>query len=153
MAIQPQVVVSDLARQAAARHGLDLVDVSVRGSGPRTRVRVLVDRKGGVDVETCRAVSAALSRSLDEADPLPDRYVLEVSSPGIDHPLETRRDFERVEGREVVVHYRPQDDERVLQARGKVVAASDEVVRLTLAGESARIPYDRIVKATQALPW
>lgn len=144
--------VHELAEPLARDAGVDLVDVQVKGSGPRRLVRVTVDRKGGVDLATCQRLSRALSSRLDERDPITDRYALEVTSPGVDHPLADRRAFERVEGRDVLVHYEA-DEGRVLQVRGRVADSDDEAVALDVDGETVRMAYRDIVKATQSLPW
>ncbi|MGH3666637.1 MAG: ribosome maturation factor RimP [Egibacteraceae bacterium] len=136
----------------AAAGGVDVVDVQVKGSGPRTLVRVVVDRKGGVDLGACQTLSHELSRRLDEVDPIAGRYQLEVTSPGTDRPLRDQRDFDRVEGRAVLVHRREADD-RVVQVRGTVTQAAPAAVVLDSDGEALHIGYDEIVKATQALPW
>lgn len=145
-------VVRALAEPLVLENDLDLVDVQVKGSGPRRLVRVIVDRKGGVDLGTCQRLSQRLSSRLDEVDPMDDRYALEVTSPGVDHPLADRRAFDRVEGRDVLVH-RDAGDGRVLQVRGRVAGTDDEAVVLDADGESVRVRYDEIVKATQSLPW
>ncbi len=144
-------VVRSFAQPLADGAGLDLIDVEVKGSGPRTLVRVTVDRKGGVDLAACQQLSRDLSRRLDDADPIEGRYQLEVTSPGVKHPLRGQRDFDRVEGRLVLVHAR--EDERVVQVKGTVVEAADGVVALDVDGDVVSIPYSDIDKATQALPW
>lgn len=141
-------VVRELAEELAAAAGLDLVEVGLKGQGSRQMVRIKVDRKGGVDLASCQELSRALSARLDELDPVNGRYTLEVSSPGVNHPLEGRRAFERVEGRLV----------RILrneapELKGTVRAADDEAVVLDVDGGDVRVPYEEIVKATQALPW
>jgi ribosome maturation factor RimP len=143
--------VRDLAAPLAEDAGLDLVDVSVK-RGPRTLVRVVVERKGGVDLAACQSLSQQLSARLDDVDPVVGRYALEVTSPGTDRPLRDRRDFDRVEGRVVLVH-RLAGDERVEQVEGRVVEAEDEAVVLDVGGSRVRVPYPEIKKATQRLPW
>ena len=143
-----RALVEPLAREA----DVDLVDVQVKGSGPRRLVRVTVDRKGGVDLATCQRLSRELSSRLDEVDPISDRYALEVTSPGVSHPLSDRRAFDRVEGRDVLVH-RDAGDGRVVQVRGRVAGTEQEAVLLDTDGEQVRVRFDEIVKATQSLPW
>lgn len=119
-------------------------------------MRVVVDRKGGIDLASCQRVSRELSAVLDAADPVEDRYVLEVTSPGVDHPLADKAAFDRVEGRAVLVHRRRGADEAegaVTQLRGTVRATEDDAVVLDVDGEVVRVRYLDIVKATQALPW
>jgi ribosome maturation factor RimP len=142
--------IRDLAEPLAASSGLDLVDVELK-QGPRTLVRVVVDRKGGVDLATCQDMSRRLSDALDADDPVEGRYALEVTSPGVDRPLTDRRAFDRVEGRPVLVHR--SDGGGVVQLRGTVAAAEEDAVVLDVDGSPLRIPYDEIVKATQQLPW
>ncbi len=148
----PTAAVARLAAPAASAQGVDLVDVQVRGGGSRRLVRVVVDRKGGVDVERCRRVSADLAARLDAADPFEARYRLEVTSPGVGQPLRDRRAFDRVEGREVLVR-RAGSDGPAQPLRGRVRAARADGVELEVAGRPVRVPYGEIEKATQCLPW
>jgi ribosome maturation factor RimP len=146
--------VAALARPLADDAGLDLVEVRVTGEGTRRRVKVVVDRKGGVDLAACQALSRALGQALDDADPLPQRYTLEVTSPGTDRPLVDQRSFDRVEGRRVKAILREEDGESTREVRGTVTAAGEAAAVLTADdGTTVELPYDRIVKATQELPW
>lgn len=141
-----------LAASRATAAGLDLVGVEVKGAGRGRVVRVVVDRKGGVDLAACQAVSRTLSGDLDTLPELDDGYRLEVSSPGIGAPLTDRRAFDRVEGRAVTVHRRG-DDGRLTELGGTVVTAEDDAVVLDVDGAVLRVPYPEIAKATQRLPW
>lgn len=144
--------VREQAAPLVADADLDLVDVQIRGEGARRLVRVIVDRKGGVDLERCSAVARALSARLDALAALDAGYTLEVTSPGVDAPLADRRAFDRVEGRAVLVH-RSAADGGVAQIRGTVRAAEAEAVVLEVDGAELRVPYAEIFKATQSLPW
>jgi ribosome maturation factor RimP len=128
------------------------VDVQVKGAGSRMLVRVVIDRKGGISIAACQRLSQQLSAALDVANPIEGRYVLEVTSPGVNYPLTDQATFDRVEGRLVLIHRRAADG-RVKQVRGTVTAAEDEAVCIDTDGAVVRIPYGEIVKATQALPW
>ncbi len=75
--------------------GIELVEVVCVGQGPRTIVRVFIEKPGGVSLGDCERVHLALGPALDVADPLPYAYTLEVSSPGLDRPFKTRQDYER----------------------------------------------------------
>ena len=142
-------VIRGHAAPLAEGAGLDLVDVQVKGSGPRTLVRVLVDRKGGVDVAACQKLSKELSRALDEEDPIASGYQLEVSSPGVTYPLRDQRDFDRIEGRLVAVRRTDASEE----LKGTVIQAAETQVVLDVSGDRVAIAYVDIEKATQALPW
>ena len=149
MSDAPEDVIDALARPLAAARDAELITVEVRGGGSRTRVRVVVDRKGGIDLGTCQAISRALAKELDEVDPLQGRYTLEVTSPGTDRPLVDQTDFDRIEGRLVRILTFGEED-----GTGPVTAAAPDAVELTdKAGDTHRIAYDDIRKATQELPW
>ena len=70
--------VQELVGSVVADSGADLYDVEFNGGV----LRILVDREGGIDIDTIKTISRAAGRILDEADPIPSRYTLEVSSPG-----------------------------------------------------------------------
>ena len=86
-----------------AASGLELVDVEHRASV----LRITVDRPGGVDLDTISSASRLVSDELDRHDVVPGRYVLEVSSPGVERPLRTPDHFRRFVGSTVAVRTRP----------------------------------------------
>jgi ribosome maturation factor RimP len=143
--------IAALVRPLADARGADLVDVEIKGTGGRRLVRVIIARKGGVEVEDLSEVSRDLSALLDEQDPIEGTYALEVTSPGVDYPLRDRAAFGRVEGLAVDLHRTVTGASA--QLRGTVRAAEDDAVVLDVDGQAVRVPYDDIVKATQALPW
>jgi ribosome maturation factor RimP len=145
-------VLHALAAPLAAERGLDLVDVEIKGTGGKRLVRVVVDRKGCVELADCSEVSKRLSEVLDTEDPIEGRYSLEVTSPGVDRPLDSAAAFDRVEGRLVEVHVTASDG-RTSQIRGTVRAAQTQEVVLEVDGEEVRVAYSEIAKAKQALPW
>lgn len=138
--------VRSLAEPVLARRGAELVDLQVKQG--RTRlVRIIADRPGGIDLDTCARVSAELSRMLDLEDPIPGPYTLEVSSPGLDRPLRRPDDFRRNVGQKV----------RIVLADGQLEGTIEEVeedkVVVARAGERTAVPLGRIAKAKILLPW
>src|SRR5262250_150674 len=98
--------VREIASRVAADRGLEVFDVQFRREAPGMVLRVQIDRPGpaasaeeSVSVDDCAHVSRDLSAILDVEDVVPTAYTLEVSSPGLDRPLRTARDFERFAGR------------------------------------------------------
>ena len=88
--------------------GFEIVEVEWGGTPRRPVMRVRVDRPdsvpgSGVTVDDCARVSRALEAWLDGEPAFPERYVLEVSSPGVERPLFRRRDFERFAGRNIAL--------------------------------------------------
>lgn len=92
----------ELAGPVVVDHGAELVDVDVAGKGTYS-VRILVHRDTGVDIVLCTAIAREVSDLFDVEDPIPGRYRLEVTSPGLDRPLQTDADFRRARSRLVKV--------------------------------------------------
>ena len=113
-------------------------------------LRVSVDREGGVDVETLATVSRTLSQVLDEADPdpVPGRYTLEVSSPGLERPLRTPAHFQGCVGAKVTVRT-VQEVEGTRRVDGELESADDEGI--VVAGR--RIAYGDIDRARTVFEW
>jgi ribosome maturation factor RimP len=153
MGATPASVIREMALDEAQRERVELLAAELKGQGSRRVVRVVVDRKGGVALDVCQRISQRLSRQLDAIDPIGGRYTLEVTSPGVDWPLSDRASFDRVEGREVLIHRRD-DQDGVEQVRGRVVRALPDSVELDSPDHgTVAVAYDDIVKAAQALPW
>ncbi len=92
--------VSSVVEGIIAGTEMELVDVEY----VRERdwyLRVYIDKQGGIDLDDCQLVSEQLSAKLDEADPINDNYLLEVSSPGLDRVLKKDKDLIRYNGRDV----------------------------------------------------
>ncbi len=117
---------------------VELVDLEVRG-GPGGTLTVFVDRPGGVDLELCGAVSAAL-------DDVRASYSLEVSSPGLNRRLRKPAHFAAALGREVAVKLSAPREGRS-NFRGVLVAADEDSVTLDLGDGSAKLPLPDIAKA------
>ena len=83
--------------------GLELIDIVCVGQGPRSVVRVYIDKPGGVTVEDCGRAHLAIGPALDVADPFPHAYTLEVSSPGLDRAFKRIQDYRRALGKQVSV--------------------------------------------------
>lgn len=82
--------------------GIELVDVEY----VRERnwiLRIFIDKEGGVDLADCQSISEKAGEILDEKDIIPDNYMLEVSSPGLDRVLKKDKDFRRYAGSDVDV--------------------------------------------------
>jgi ribosome maturation factor RimP len=143
--------------------GFELVELERTGSRNRPVLRVRVDRPDsrpgdGVGLDDCARISRALEAYLDELDSMPSRYVLEVSSPGVERPLVKRRDFERFSGHEVVVKgYAPLLD-RGKRLEGELLGIDDgpngERIRLKLEnGEEVAVDRSDVARAHLVFRW
>jgi len=124
---------------------IDLVDVAIDGYGNRTIVRVLVDEIGGIRVGRVTEASRAIADVLDQKDLIQSRYTLEVSSPGVDRPLKTARDFLRHVGRKVKVTYR-QEDQSVSET-GTIESVEGSTLHLSAPSGKFAVSLDQIQKA------
>ena len=95
--------VTALAVPAARELGLEIWDVEYVREAGQWFLRVYIDKEGGVGIQDCEALSKALDPLLDEADPIPDSYVFEVSSAGAERELKRPSDFQRFLGSQVAV--------------------------------------------------
>jgi ribosome maturation factor RimP len=84
-----------------ARAGYEIEDVVIDASTRPPRITVIADGDTALDLDTVATLSRSASDLLDGLDGLDDRYVLEVSSPGVDRPLTTEKHFRRARGRKV----------------------------------------------------
>ena len=110
MAKNTRSVVEEIAIPIIESMGLIYVDTEYAKQGQDWQLTIYIDKEGGVQFEDCEAVSRAVEAVLDERDPIAEKYILCVSSPGLDRPLKTARDFERCLGQEIDVKlYKPFD--------------------------------------------
>jgi len=138
--------VAELARPLAAELRLELVDVAYTKEAGRYYLRVFIDKPGGVGLRDCQALSEKLDGLLDEKDPIPHAYVLEVSSPGIERPLKKAGDFARFAGRLARVKtYAPIAGRR--QFTGRLLAVAGEEIKLAVDGQELAIPLEKIASA------
>jgi ribosome maturation factor RimP len=96
--------IGSLVEPLVREKGLELVNVEYIKEGAHWYLRLYIDKDGGVDMDDCSGVSHAVSEMLDQNNPIPQAYMLEVSSPGLERPLKKEEDFIRFQGSLVMVH-------------------------------------------------
>jgi ribosome maturation factor RimP len=143
--------------------GYELVELERAGSRSRPVLRVRIDRPdsrpgAGVTLEDCATVSRALEKLLDEDPGIAERYVLEVSSPGIERPLVRPRDYSRFAGEWVAVKSRTDVGQRGRRIQGRLIGLAGEHdqarVRISLDdGEIVDIPHADVVRAHLVFRW
>ena len=141
-----------LVTRVVEAQGLELVELSLKGSSRKRVLRVDIDREGpgGVGLEDCQAVSRLIGNAIDESELIPGSYVLEVSSPGIDRQIRTDDDIRRNTGRRVQVETSGPVEGRRSFA-GLLVGGAPEWLELKEDDDTVlRIPRDRIHMARQA---
>ena len=141
--------VRDLVEPPLTADGFEIVDVEHSHTpGGGGRLRISVDRSGGIDLDAVSEATKRISALLDEHDVVPGTYALEVSSPGIERPLRTPEHFARFVGTTVAVRTNPgvEGERRV---EGALEAADDEGV--VVAGR--RLSYADIERARTVFVW
>ena len=145
--------IGEIARPILDSMGLELVEVAYSGHGGRGRVRLFIDKAGGVTLEDCEQASRSVSVALDVEDPIRIPYVLEVSSPGLDRPLKRPQDFERVKGQRIKVRT-SQAVEGQWEWAGRLQGLRDSQIVLALPeGREVRLPLDCVSVARIELEW
>ncbi len=99
-----EALIAEMVEPLLADTELELVDVEyVREKD--WYLRIYIDKPGGVEIDDCQMVSEKLTGLLDVEDPIPDKYYLEVSSPGIDRPLKKDSELEAAYGTKVDIEF------------------------------------------------
>lgn len=128
---------------------MELVDIEFVKEGANWFLRVFIDKDGGVDIDDCSKVSEVLSKKLDTADPIPQAYFLEVSSPGAERPLRTEKDYARAIGKGVqITTSEPIDGEHVFEG---ILLSIEPNITLQIGKKEVSIPKDNIQKARLAI--
>lgn len=96
-------VVRELAEPYCAELGLELWDVLFVKEGPDWKLRLIIDKEGGVCIEDCVDLSHAIDAPLDELDPIDESYSLQVQSPGIERELTRDSHLDRYTDKKVIV--------------------------------------------------
>jgi ribosome maturation factor RimP len=137
-----------VAERVTSGRGDELVDVELTRDRGGYRLRLYVDKEGGIGLDELQSVSEEVSAILDAEDPIPSSYTLEVSSPGLDRPLKKQGDYLRFLGRLVrISSYEPVEGRR--HWTGRLLALEDGIVSIGIEREGAlaRIPLDKIAHA------
>ena len=90
--------IEKIAAQVAKANGTELVHIEVAGTKRDAVLRIYIDKDGGVTIDDCSLVSRGIEEILDAEDFIPSRYMLEVSSPGIERQLYSLNDFVKFTG-------------------------------------------------------
>jgi len=139
--------IREIASEVAVKRGVELVHAEVAGTKRDSVVRIFIDKPEGVTLDDCGGFSSDFEAVLDAEDFIPGRYVLEVSSPGIERELYSLADFEKFVGRLAKIKSSVE-----IQAQknfvGILTAVDGEIITIDdrTKGE-VTIPYSSVSKA------
>ena len=136
-----EAVCEELLRPIAENSGVEIYDVEYVKEGSDYYLRAYIDKPGGVTIQDCENVSRALSDVLDEKDPIPDAYILEVSSPGLGRTLKKDRHLEKSIGESVEIKlFKAQDQQK--EFAGTLKCFDRDTLTIT-TDQGQEIPFKR----------
>ena len=138
--------VKELIAPYLEEKGIELVDMIYRREQGGMTLRVLADTPQGITVAECEALNNYMSELLDKENVVEEHYLLEISSPGLDRPMKTDRDFERSLDRAIeVTTYEPVDGRKTHE--GRLIGLDKENIVIETGGVSIVIPKKSIAAA------
>lgn len=147
--------VSRLVEQFIDNDNIFLVEVNIKGKPGNLKIQVFIDGDQYVDVDECSKISRKLSDELEERDIIEGRYIIEVSSPGVEKPLKLIRQFSKHIGRELEIITKENK-----KYQGELLNVIDEEIEISiksskikkeLDSESLKLPISKVEKSTVVL--
>jgi ribosome maturation factor RimP len=136
--------VREIVEPLLAKQSLTVYDVELNGS----QLRITLEAPGGVDLAAIAHATRLISVALDEHDPIPSKYTLEVSSPGLERPLRTSRHYAGAVGTPISVKTIAGFD-GARRLKGTLTAADDQGITI----DDITLRYDDIEKARTVFEW
>ena len=136
----------DALQPRADAEGIELVTIEVVGARKAPTIRVYIDTDHGVGFDELSGAQAWMGEIMDEIDPFPGAYTLEVSSPGIDRPLRTPEHFKRFAGERCVVKTTSPVGGRS-SFSGELLGMRDDFVLIDVDGTVFEVPFASVKKA------
>lgn len=138
--------VKEIVDPILSNEGMELVDIEYRRESRGWVLRLFIDKEGGINLENCAHISEELGRNLDVEDFIPNSYVLEVSSPGLDRPLKKEKDFIKYLQQRIKVRtFDPIEQRR--NFRGKLLRVFEGQIELEVGNRVIQIPLSNVAKA------
>lgn len=149
MQIKPISEIKEFLEKIASPMGIEIVDIEF--SDKENALTVFIETENGVDLDTCEKFHNAIMEPIDELDPTYDKpYTLNVSSPGLDRPFKTERDFKRNLGKDVEVRlFAPLMGKKIIE--GALSAFDAGSVTVETKSGSVKIPANKIAKIHKAI--
>ena len=133
--------VEEIVKSYAQELGLDLWDIKFAKEGSEWYLRIFIDKEGGVSIDDCVDLTHAITKPLDDEDPIPQSYMLEVSSPGVERELTKDEHFEKYVGSAVMLRLIRAVDS-VRDFKGIMTSYEDKKITLKLIDDS-EVTFDK----------
>ena len=141
----------NLIRPILDEHQVFLVDMELRGQPNNQVLSIYLDTEAGITLQQISDITREIEGLLDLEDPIPGKYRLDISSPGIDRPLTEKWQYKKNIGKGIVVTL--EEGGKTVQKTGTLEALEDDKIVLSEKKQKISIPLDRIKKATIKLKW
>lgn len=146
MKINIEKKVEELTKPIIEDAGYELVALEYVKEGGDWYLRYFIDHPNGITIDDCEYISRQVEEVLDEVDPIPGSYILEVSSPGVERPLKTDEDFVKYQGNLVLINtYAAVDGQKTF--KGILKESTAEEIIITVGKKDISIPRKLISKA------
>jgi ribosome maturation factor RimP len=142
--------IDTMIRPMLDENGFELVDIEFVKEGGNRFLRVIVDKPGGIDIDDCSKISEYVSDKLDEHDPIPEAYFLEVTSPGAERPLKKPADFYKALNLNVFITTY-EEISGMKEFEGILSAFDEENLVITSGKKAFNIPYSKVASARQSI--
>ncbi len=145
----PQMI-TELAAPIVEGLNFELVEVEFVKEGANWYLRIYIDKPGGISIDDCQAVSEQMSDILDKKDPIDQSYYLEVSSPGLERPLKSEKDFTKYKGELVEVKlFQPVDGKKIFE--GELIGLIDDKIVINQNGSNVEYEKDKVAIVKRAI--
>lgn len=154
MAHAYETFIEHLLEPFLEENGFEFVNSEYVKEAGQWFLRVYVDKEGGIDLDDCSLISEYLSKKLDEEDPIPNAYFLEVSSPGAERPLRRPKDFYDAIGKNVfVTTYEPIESKKQFEGQLSAYDEQSLAIRINDKGriKQVEIPATAVASARLAV--
>lgn len=140
-----RVQIEEIAKKLCAEMHLALYDIDEKLTGKGRIVTVYLTKIGGVSLDECARFSRALGDELETFDLIPERYYLEVSSPGIERPLKLKSHYVSAINEKVAVQYNEGEEKKSVM--GTLTEVNQDTIVLDDRGQSLEIAFKAISRA------
>ena len=139
-------------KQICSDLGFMFIEASIHGHKNKQNIKVIADTKKGITLEQCQKLSREISDIIFRKDLVYNDYRLDVSSPGLDKPLEHEYEYKRNLGRDLIVNYRDESG-NLQEVIGTLIEYNNDGVVLKVKNEQLSIKLESINKTKIKLKW
>jgi ribosome maturation factor RimP len=140
-----RVQVEEIARKICQEMHLAVYDIDEKMSGKGRIITVYLTKIGGVTLDECAAFSSALGNELETFDLIPERYFLEVSSPGVERPLKLKSHYVSAINEKVAVQFTEGEEKKSIM--GTLTEVNQDTIVVDDRGTITEIPFKSIIRA------